>query len=192
MAKRKKNDDVMAVFEEEMAKDIIPKKLSVLPLRDVVIYPNMIYPVLIGRQASIRAVATAMDRSKYIFVTAQKAPDTEEPGFDDLYLNGTVAKVVQVLRLPNNLLKVLIEGEKLAVMKPLKTKNDFLEANVTYFDYDESLLDKELLALYQTMSKLFEDYVKKEVSIPYDTIMAFNNIINPLNNTRRESMSEVV
>ncbi len=180
MAKRKKNDDVMAVFEKEVIKDSIPKRLSVLPLRDVVIYPNMIYPVLIGRQASIRAVATAMDRSKYIFVTAQKAPDTEEPVFDDLYLNGTVAKVVQVLRLPNNLLKVLIEGEKLGVMKPLKTKNDFLEANVTFFDYDESLLDKELLALYQTMSKLFEDYVKKEVSIPYDTIMAFNNIINPV------------
>lgn len=179
MAKNKKNEDLMAVFKEEV-KDAIPKKLSILPLRDVVIYPNMIYPVLIGRQASIRAVATAMDRSKYIFVTAQKAPDIEDPTYDDLYQNGTVAKVVQVLRLPNNLLKVLIEGQKLGTIKPVKTKNDFLEANVSVYDYTENLVDKEMIALYQTMSKLFEDYVKKEVSIPYDSIMAFNNIISPI------------
>lgn len=179
MAKRKKNEDFMSVFKEEV-KDEIPKRLSVLPLRDVVIYPNMIYPVLIGRQASIRAVATALDRNKYIFVTAQKAPDTEDPTFNDLYENGTIAKVVQVLRLPNNLLKVLIEGHKLGTIKPIKSKADFLEGNVTVLDYSDNLVDKEMIALYQTMSKLFEDYVKKEVTIPYDTIMAFANIISPI------------
>lgn len=179
MAKRKKNEDFMSVFKEEV-KDEIPKRLSVLPLRDVVIYPNMIYPVLIGRQASIRAVATAMDRNKYMFVTAQKAPDTEDPTFNDLYENGTIAKVVQVLRLPNNLLKVLIEGHKLGTIKPIKSKADFLEGNVTVLDYADNLVDKEMIALYQTMSKLFEDYVKKEVTIPYDTIMAFANIISPI------------
>ncbi len=184
MAKRKIKDDIMSVFNKEENIDIIPNELTILPLRDVVIFPNMIYPVLIGRQASIKAVATAMDRNKYIFVTAQKSPETEEPTLNDLYETGTIARVVQVLRLPNNLLKVLIEGEKIGQMKikKSKTKNikDYLESEVIKYEYTADMKNKEFLAKYQTMSKLFEEYVKNETSIPYDTIMAFNNIIDPL------------
>lgn len=184
MAKRKIKDDIMSVFNKEENIDIIPNELTILPLRDVVIFPNMIYPVLIGRQASIKAVATAMDRNKYIFVTAQKSPETEEPTLNDLYEIGTIARVVQVLRLPNNLLKVLIEGEKIGQMKikKSKTKNikDYLESEVIKYEYTADMKNKEFLAKYQTMSKLFEEYVKNETSIPYDTIMAFNNIIDPL------------
>ncbi len=70
----------------------------------------MIFPLLIGRTSTLKAVAEGVDRDKYLFVTAQKKSDVEEPDFDDIYEFGTVVRIVQVLRLPNSLLKVLVEG----------------------------------------------------------------------------------
>ncbi len=94
---------------EQMTNEIldIPEKLTILPLRDVVLFPYMIYPVLIGRPSSLKAVSDAMERNKYIFVTAQQDSTVNEPTMKDLYKYGTIAKINQVLRLPNNLLKVL-------------------------------------------------------------------------------------
>ena len=85
--------------------DEIPHILPVLPLRDNVIFPYMIFPVLVGREQSIRAANFALDSSKYIFLTAQKKPILEEPKKDDIYKEGTIAKIIQILKLPNGLLK---------------------------------------------------------------------------------------
>lgn len=176
MSKKSNKNDFLSIFDEEKSNLKIPRKLSVLPLRDVVIYPYMIYPVLIGRNSSLRAVAEAMERNKFIFVVAQKQPNIDEPTFDDLYEYGTVAKVVQVLRLPNNLLKVLLEGEYQGFINKKYTDKEFLEANITVYQYKNIKLTNELKALINSISEKFEEYVKKDLNIPQDVIVAYNNI----------------
>ena len=176
MSKKSNKNDFLSIFDEEKSNLKIPRKLSVLPLRDVVIYPYMIYPVLIGRNSSLRAVAEAMERNKFIFVVAQKQPNIDEPTFDDLYEYGTVAKVVQVLRLPNNLLKVLLEGEYQGSINKKYTDKEFLEANITVYQYNNIKLTNELQALINSISEKFEEYVKKDLNIPQDVIVAYNNI----------------
>ena len=90
--------------------DSIPDKLPVLPLRDIVIFPYMIFPVLVGREQSIRAANKAAEDSKYIFLSTQKKSAVEEPSSKDLYPEGTIAKIVQILKLPNGLMKILVDG----------------------------------------------------------------------------------
>jgi len=176
MSKNSNKNDFLSIFDEEKSNLKIPRKLSVLPLRDVVIYPYMIYPVLIGRNSSLRAVAEAMERNKFIFVVAQKQPNIDEPTFDDLYEFGTVAKVVQVLRLPNNLLKVLLEGEYQGFINKKYADKEFLEANITVYQYKNIKSTNELKALINSISEKFEEYVKKDLNIPQDVIVAYNNV----------------
>lgn len=127
----KKTEKSITEFESfESTTYNIPSILPVLPVRDVVIYPFMIFPLLIGRSSTLKAVAEGVERDKYIFVTAQKNSEVEEPGFDDIYEHGTIARIVQVLRLPNNLLKVLVEGMFQGKIKKKINNKDFLEAEI--------------------------------------------------------------
>ena len=90
--------------------DNIPGTLTVLPLRDVVLFPYMIFPVLVGRESSLRAANEALERGKNIFLVAQKSSSIDEPTSDDVYQHGTVAKIIQMLKLPNGLMKILVDG----------------------------------------------------------------------------------
>lgn len=158
----------------------LPQKLTVLPLRDVVIYPNMIFPILIGRPSSLKAVADAMDRDKFIMVAAQKDAATEDPTVNDLYSFGTAAKILQVLRLPNNLLKVLVEGVVQAEIIAPTRKKDCLEVKIAPVAqiFDES--DTDLQAKIRKASELFTRYVKESDDLPPEIIPAFENINDPL------------
>ncbi|MCC6846759.1 MAG: endopeptidase La [Bacteroidetes bacterium] len=158
----------------------LPQKLTVLPLRDVVIYPNMIFPILIGRPSSLKAVSDAMDRDKFIMVAAQKDAATEDPTVNDLYSFGTAAKILQVLRLPNNLLKVLVEGVVQAEIIAPTRKKDCLEVKIAPVAqiFDES--DTDLQAKIRKASELFTRYVKESDDLPPEIIPAFENINDPL------------
>lgn len=162
-------------------KDLISqKKMPVLPLRDIIIFPNMIFPVLIGRTSSLKAVADTIDGEKFIFVSAQKSASIDEPTFDDIYWQGSTARIIQVLRLPNNMLKVLIEG--LFQSKIVKTtkNSDFLEAYVEPMPISYNDQDKELLAAIRHTSELFSSYVKSNHNLPPDIIGAFDAIEDPV------------
>lgn len=158
----------------------IPSVLTILPLRDIVIYPYMIYPVLIGRASSIQAITEAIDKDKFIFLTAQKDPTIDEPTFQDIYQFGTTAKILQVVKLPNNLLKVLVEGlYHSKILEPLK-KGDFLAAKVAPIQstYDES--DPEIKAFERRASELFYNYVRSHRLLSPDVFTAFENIKDPI------------
>jgi ATP-dependent Lon protease len=90
--------------------------LPVLPLRDVVVYPNMVIPLFVGREKSMRALERAMQADKQIVLLAQKAAEIDDPGVDDLYQIGTLAQVLQLLKLPDGTVKVLVEGGERARM----------------------------------------------------------------------------
>jgi ATP-dependent Lon protease len=156
----------------------IPEKLPILPLRDIVIFPYMIFPVLVGREQSIRAANFAAENTKYIFLSTQKKSAIEDPSAKDLYSEGTIAKIVQILKLPNGLMKILVDGLFQARIKEFTDNKDFFEAKIEIIiptlDHDH-----EMNAMLRQMTQLFKDYVKISKNIPKDTITAFDNIEEP-------------
>ncbi len=158
----------------------IPRILTILPLRDTVIFPYMIYPILIGRASSLQAVSEAMQNDKFIFLTAQKEPTIEEPSFNDIYQYGTIAKILQVIKLPDNLLKVLVEGLFHSRIVRQVKQEDVLTAEVApiHIELDEN--DQELVALIRRTGELFGDYVRANKFIPSDIYTAFENIRDPI------------
>jgi ATP-dependent Lon protease len=158
--------------------DDIPGKLPVLPLRDIVIFPYMIFPVLVGREQSIKAANYALEHTKYIFLSTQIKSNIEDPKSNDLYLDGTVAKIIQILKLPNGLMKILVDGLLQARIVDFTDRKDFFEANIEVILSEESS-DHEMNALIRQMSQLFKDYVKISRNVPNETIAAFDNIEEP-------------
>ncbi len=158
--------------------DQIPTTLPVLPLRDVVIYPYMIFPVLVGRESSLRAAAAAMERGKNIFLAAQKSASVDDPGPEDIYRNGSVAKIVQMLRLPNGLMKILVDGLVQASVRAFTDRKEFLEAEIA-INTTELPADKEIEALVRHTTTLFTEYVRLNRNIPGEVLMTFEGIKEP-------------
>jgi ATP-dependent Lon protease len=156
----------------------LPEILPILPLRDIVIFPYMIFPVLVGREQSIRAANFALEQTKYIFLSAQKRSNIEDPKKEDIYPEGTIAKIVQILKLPNGLMKILVDGLFQGKIIEFTSNKSFFEGRI------EVMLplienDHEMNALVRQMTQLFKDYVKISRNIPNETIAAFDNIEEP-------------
>lgn len=158
--------------------DQIPATLPVLPLRDVVIFPYMIYPVLVGRESSLKAAATAVERGKYILLAAQKNASVDDPAPEDVYPEGTVARILQMLKLPNGLMKILVDGIVQASVGELRRVGDHLEADVT-LNTAELPPDKEIEALVRHATELFTEYVRLNRNIPGEVLMTFEGIREP-------------
>lgn len=158
--------------------DEIPEILPILPLRDIVIFPYMIFPVLVGREQSINSANYALDNTKYIFLSTQKKSNIEDPSPNDLYAEGTIAKIVQILKLPNGLLKILVDGLLQARIIEFTDRKEFFEGKIEIVVPD-LVNDHEMNALVRQMSQLFKDYVKISRSVPNETIAAFDNIEEP-------------
>jgi ATP-dependent Lon protease len=156
----------------------IPGILPVLPLRDLVLFPYMIFPVLIGREQSIRAANYALEKTKYIFLSTQKKSNIEDPKKDDIYSEGTIAKIVQILKLPNGLMKILVDGLLQGRIIEFTDNKNFFEAKIEVI-VPEFEQDHELNALTRQMSQLFKDYVKINRNIPNEAVSAFENIDEP-------------
>lgn len=156
----------------------IPKILPVLPLRDNVIFPYMIFPVLVGREQSIRAANFSLENSKYIFLAAQKKANIEDPQIEDIFKEGTIAKIIQILKLPNGLMKILVDGIIQGKVIKFKSNEKFFEAEVeVVLPKDEKV--REMKALIRQMTALFKEYVKINRTIPAEAISAYDNIDEP-------------
>ncbi|HTK81613.1 MAG TPA: endopeptidase La [Bacteroidota bacterium] len=153
----------------------IPTHLPVLPLRDVVVFPYMIYPVLLGRESSLKAATYAIDHGKYVFLAAQKNAEQEEPTRDDIFHEGTVAKIVQIMKLPNGLMKIIVDGVSQATITSFSANEQFMDAEVRFVDpvFDKS---SESDALVRHVSSLFIEYAHLNRSLPKDVLPSFENI----------------
>ena len=158
--------------------DNIPTTLPVLPLRDVVVFPYMIFPVLVGRESSLKAANEALGRSKYIFLVAQKNSNIDEPSADDVYLFGTVAKIIQMLKLPNGLMRILVDGVVQAKVEKFIPTSSHLEAEIT-INRTEVPSGHEIDALVRHTSSLFTEYVRLNRNIPPEVLMSFEAIKEP-------------
>jgi ATP-dependent Lon protease len=163
------------VKEKESKVESIPTTLPVLPLRDVVIFPYMIFPVLVGRESSLRAANYALENEKYIFLAAQQDPSIDEPGADDIYKEGVVAKIIQILKLPNGLLKILVDGIVQASIKKYVTNEKYLQAEI---DIHAGVPEEstEMDAIIRHASTLFSEYVRANRAIPPEVLSAYENI----------------
>ncbi|MBL7033176.1 MAG: endopeptidase La [Candidatus Delongbacteria bacterium] len=146
-----------------------------VPLRDVIIFPYMVFPLLIGRQASMEAIEHAMVKEKLLFVVAQRDPDNEEPKRRDLYNVGTVVKILQILKLPNNVIKVLIEGVARARLVRMKRQKGYLSAHVEVFQAQDQNAP-EIEASARHCSGLFEEYVNLNPNIPDEITITIDQI----------------
>ncbi len=169
------NDEINLNSQDNTIVEDIPKVLPVLPLRDTVIFPYMIFPVLVGREQSIKAANFALDNSKYIFLAAQKNPSIEEPTQDDIYREGTIAKIIQILKLPNGLIKILVDGVIQGRIKKYKDNPDFFEAEIDVIVPPKED-EKEINALIRQLTTQFKEYVKINRNIPPEAINAYENI----------------
>ncbi|MEO8398674.1 MAG: endopeptidase La [Ignavibacteriaceae bacterium] len=158
--------------------DDIPGVLPILPLRDIVIFPYMIFPVLVGREQSIKAANYALENTKYIFLAAQKKSNIEDPKKEDIYREGTIAKIVQILKLPNGLMKILVDGLLQGSITEFTKKSEFFEGKIKVIVpiVDQ---DHEMNAMVRQMSQLFKEYVKISRNIPNEALSAFENIEEP-------------
>lgn len=138
----------------------------VLPLRDVVVYPHMAIPLFVGREKSMKALNAAMQDSKRILLVAQKAADTDEPGPDDLYETGTLAGILQLLKLPDGTVKVLVEGANRARILSVTSNEEHLVARVETVPEDEDAEEGESGAVMRAALATFEQYAKLNKKIP--------------------------
>ena len=139
--------------------------LPVLPLRDVVVFPHMVIPLFVGRDKSIRALDIAMEGDKRILLVAQKSAETDDPGATDLHPIGTLAQVLQLLKLPDGTIKVLVEGAQRARINHISDAPTHFIADLTPLESepgDESEVD----AMRRAIVQQFDQYVKLNKKIP--------------------------
>ncbi|WP_241585447.1 endopeptidase La [Rosenbergiella epipactidis] len=149
--------------------------IPVLPLRDVVVYPHMVIPLFVGREKSIRCLESAMDNDKKILLVAQKEATTDEPSIDDLFTVGTVASVLQMLKLPDGTVKVLVEGVQRATLTSLDDSQEFFTAQIEYIESPD-IDDSEQEVLIRAAVSQFEGYIKLNKKIPPEVLTSLNNL----------------
>jgi len=153
--------------------------LPVLPLRDVVVFPHMVIPLFVGREKSIHALEQAMEADKRIVLVAQRSAETDDPGAEDLYPIGTLATVLQLLKLPDGTIKVLVEGVDRARVDRIAEKDGTLVGRATVVEPVEGREPRELEAVARSLMGLFEQYVKSNRKLPPELLQTLAGIEEP-------------
>ena len=152
--------------------------LPLLPLRDIVVFPNMVVPLFVGREKSIQALEQAMARDKEIVLCAQRKSKTNDPAADDIYTTGTLGEVIQLLRLPDGAVKVLVEGKRRVRLRRFTHTDSFLQVEIDEIAQPEER-GAEVLALMEKVQAAFENYVKLSRRIPQEMIGSTETIDDP-------------
>tara|TARA_B100000401_G_scaffold312656_1_gene215639 strand:+ start:1027 stop:3435 length:2409 start_codon:yes stop_codon:yes gene_type:complete len=151
-------------------------KIPVLPLRDIVVFPHMVVPLFVGRDKSVNALEKVMSGDKQIMLITQKSATTDDPKKDDLFDFGTIANVLQLLKLPDGTVKVLVEGVQRASINIFYENDDFLESDIDIIDEAVDSTDKKLRALSKSVTDQFDKYVNLNKKIPPEVIGSINEI----------------
>jgi ATP-dependent Lon protease len=161
--------------DEQQQSDRFP----VLPLRDIVVFPHMIVPLFVGREKSVRALEEVMSGDKKIMLVAQKQAGDENPETDELFEIGTLGTVLQLLKLPDGAIKVLVEGGSRAKVENFIEEKDYLEADVSWPDEEMGDNPAEALALSRATLQQFEEYIKLNKKIPSEVMVSLGQIEDP-------------
>ena len=151
------------------------KEIPVLALRDVVVYPQMVIPLFVGREKSIRCLDIAMEADKQVFLVAQKDAAVDDPTADDVYRAGTIATILQMLKLPDGTVKVLVEGARRARITDFVETQEYFTANVEFLDV-ETVNEDDCEVLVRSAISQFEGYVKLNKKIPPEVLTSVSGI----------------
>lgn len=151
----------------------------VLPLRDVVVYPHMVIPLFVGRDKSIRALDAAMSDNKQILLVAQKSAEVDDPGQEDIHEVGTLATILQLLKLPDGTVKVLVEGGSRARIAQLETQQAYFSAHILPLEDRLELEERETEVLVRSTLALFDQYVKLHKKVPPEVLTSLSSIEDP-------------
>ena len=153
-------------------------ELPLLPLRDVVVYPHMVLPLFVGREKSIEALEDAMASDKQVLLVAQRNAADDDPGADDIYQVGTVSNILQLLKLPDGTIKVLVEGGYRAVVDSVDDEGDFAVAGVREIESDD-IPEEEVEGLLRSTVSQFEKYVNLSKKVPAEVLTSLTGIDEP-------------
>src|SRR3954447_12304214 len=154
------------------------RTLPALPLRDIIVFPHMVSQLFVGRDKSIAALDEAMARDKDIFLAAQKSAKTNDPSSDDIYAVGTIGTIVQLLRLADGTVKVLVEGRQRARVKRYNDSNDFFSVEIEEIA-EAGTADVEVEALIRSVQSTFEVYVKLNKKVQPEVLMSVQSVEDP-------------
>ena len=160
---------------EQQDRQLIP----VLPLRDVVVYPHMVIPLFVGREKSIFALEAAMADNKKILLLAQKNAEVDDPGQEDLYQIGTLSTILQMLKLPDGTIKVLVEGGDRVTVDSFLETNEYYSAAIKLLEKSSLVDDREAEVLLRSVLNLFDQYVKLNKKVPPEILTSLSGIDDP-------------
>ena len=153
--------------------------VPVLPLRDVVVYPHMVIPLFVGREKSIQALDSAMADDKKILLVAQKSAEVDDPQVDDIHRIGTLSTILQLLKLPDGTVKVLVEGAERARITGFELTDDFFSAHIEPLGSGSGTDDREVDVLMRSLLTLFDQYVKLNKKVPPEILTSLSGIDEP-------------
>jgi ATP-dependent Lon protease len=153
--------------------------IPLLPLRDVVVFPHMIVPLFVGREKSVNALESAMKAEKGIFLSAQKNAQKDDPAEDDIYRIGTIGVIIQLLRLPDGSVKVLVEGKQRGRIKDYLPNTEFYMVNVEEIPESDESVSVKTEALIRSINEAFENYAKLSKKVPPEMLGTISSIEEP-------------
>jgi len=165
-----------------MTSEAVPQSSQVtpvLPLRDVVVYPHMVIPLFVGREKSIKALDAAMQYNRQILLVAQKSADVDDPAPGDIHEIGTLANILQLLKLPDGTVKVLVEGGERAHLLRFVETVDFFTAELQPMAESIGVAEREIEVLMRSATNLFEQYVKLNKKVPPEVLTSLSSIDDP-------------
>ena len=152
--------------------------IPLLPLRDVVVYPHMVIPLFVGRDKSIKALEQAMSEDKQILLVAQKNAADDDPSEEDVFNIGTVSTILQLLKLPDGTVKVLVEGGYRAEVKAVINKSEYIAAEIDEVPTD-TMSEREAEVLIRSVMTQFDQYVKLSKKVPPEVLTSVSSIEEP-------------
>ena len=165
--------------EKNVSSDSRLLELPVLPLRDVVVYPHMVIPLFVGREKSIRALDVAMEGDKQILLVAQRSPDVDDPREGDLHSVGTLASLLQLLKLPDGTIKVLVEGAARAEILGYRERDGVMVGSAKPLDARYSRSEREIEVVSRSLVSTFEQFVKLNRKVPQELLATLAGIDDP-------------
>ncbi len=174
------DENLPIVIEDREARKPREKELElpVLPLREIVVFPYMVIPLFVGRSLSLKAIEVAMETNREILLVSQKHAKTDSPGVEDLHEVGTVAEIMQLLKLPDGIVKILVEGTARAKVQNYTETKDYYRAKVEIFE-DEEEKNLRTQALMRNVIAQFEQYIKLNKNVPIEIINVTNSVESP-------------
>ncbi len=154
--------------------------LPLLPLRDVVVFPSMIHPLLVGRPSSVAAVEESMLHDRVLIVATQKDKDIDEPSGQDIHRTGTLVQITQLLRLPDGTMKILVEGLRRVSILDYVSGDEYFRVQFDLLEADEAVDEAEAEALMRTLQEKFREYVGLNKRVPDGVLMSLDNVEDPL------------